>query len=433
MRAKQFIRENANTQRNVTIYVDMDGVIVDLYNHIGKMLGVDYSTLTGDQWENFYQNVDAYKLFRTAPMFPTAFTLLSLVKNNSNKYQILSTPLSYHVKECIRAKKEWLAKYAPEWADNPIFTDKKEQYAVTDGIPNILIDDSPSVIRKWEAAGGIAIRYKADADDIQTVVNGIKSAKQVIDKLIADKQSDEKIGEDTSKENNYSEVVQMFEKFLPLAMQYIDIDQLPKMHFAPELSTGNQPSFGMYIPDDGLLAVALANRHPVDILRTVAHELVHYKQHMNGELNPNSGETGSPHENEANSVAGIIMRAFNKKYPAYLKIKPVLENFYHKDDEENYDRPENTEAEAERVLRLMRANQPKPPSPYKGIIVRKIKVGSTGNPVPDDMKDFVKRHVKKSKDGGFFVYQYDPNFYRRTRLGSFDQVWNKLKHYYTDS
>lgn len=118
-------------------------------------------------------------------------------------------------------------------------------------------------------------------------------------------------------------VIQMFKDFLPLAMEVLEVDSLPKMHFAPELNTGDQPSFGMYVPDENMLAVALSNRHPVDILRTVAHELVHFKQNMNGELTPDSGETGSPHENQAHEIAGVIMRNFNKRYPEYLKSKPL--------------------------------------------------------------------------------------------------------------
>ena len=118
-------------------------------------------------------------------------------------------------------------------------------------------------------------------------------------------------------------VVEMFKKFLPLAMEVLEVDSLPKMQFVAELNTGEQPSFGMYVPDENMLAVALVNRHPVDILRTVAHELVHYKQNMNGELTPNSGETGSPHENQAHEIAGVIMRNFNKRYPEYLKSKPL--------------------------------------------------------------------------------------------------------------
>lgn len=124
------------------------------------------------------------------------------------------------------------------------------------------------------------------------------------------------------KEEN-ANVVEMFKKFLPLAMEILEVDSLPDMRFAPELNTGEQPSFGVYMPDDNMLAVALANRHPVDILRTVAHELVHFKQNMNGELTPDSGETGSPHENQAHEIAGVIMRNFNKRYPEYLKSKPL--------------------------------------------------------------------------------------------------------------
>jgi hypothetical protein len=118
-------------------------------------------------------------------------------------------------------------------------------------------------------------------------------------------------------------VVEMFKKFLPLAMEVLEVDSLPKMQFVAELNTGKQPSFGMYVPDENMLAVALVNRHPVDILRTVAHELVHYKQNMNGELTSDSGETGSPHENQAHEIAGVIMRNFNKRYPEYLKSKPL--------------------------------------------------------------------------------------------------------------
>ena len=123
--------------------------------------------------------------------------------------------------------------------------------------------------------------------------------------------------------DEHANIVEMFKKFLPLAMEMLKVDSLPEMQFSPELNTGDQPSFGMYVPDENILVVALANRHPVDILRTVAHELVHYKQNMNDELTPDSGKTGSPQENQAHELAGVIMRNFNKSYPEYLKSKPL--------------------------------------------------------------------------------------------------------------
>ena len=117
--------------------------------------------------------------------------------------------------------------------------------------------------------------------------------------------------------------VDMFKKFLPLAMEILEIDRLPKMNFESEIDSGGQPSFGMYDNDEKILHVAILNRHPVDILRTVAHELVHYKQDIRNELNDESGVTGSPEENQAHEIAGVIMRHFNKQYPQFLRSQPI--------------------------------------------------------------------------------------------------------------
>ena len=118
-------------------------------------------------------------------------------------------------------------------------------------------------------------------------------------------------------------VVEMFKKFLPLAMKVLELDSLPRMMFATKVDETDQPTFGLYSNGDRVLKVALTNRHPNDILRTVAHELTHYKQDINNELNNDSGDTGSDHENEANATAGVIMRHFNKLYPEYLKSRPL--------------------------------------------------------------------------------------------------------------
>lgn len=118
--------------------------------------------------------------------------------------------------------------------------------------------------------------------------------------------------------------VEMFKKFLPVAMHYIGLTDLPKMIFKPKIEDVDQPTFGKYENEKRVLYVALENRHPNDILRTIAHELVHYKQDTSHELNMDSGTTGSPEENQAHAIAGIVMRHFNKKYPEYLSSKPMV-------------------------------------------------------------------------------------------------------------
>lgn len=74
-------------------------------------------------------------------------------------------------------------------------------------------------------------------------------------------------------------------------------------------------SYGRYTPDDNSLLVVAVNRNLGDILRTIAHEFIHYKQDSEGKLTPNSGETGSNEENEANALAGVLMREFGRKNP----------------------------------------------------------------------------------------------------------------------
>jgi len=133
-------------------------------------------------------------------------------------------------------------------------------------------------------------------------------------------------GTDNSSKNR-KQFVKMFQDFLPLAMEVIGLDSLPEFEFDDYIDSGDQPSFGMYVNHEKKMYVGLASRHPVDILRTIAHELVHYKQDTNHELNDESGRTGSPHENQAHQVAGVVMRHFNKQYPEYLHSKPVVENF----------------------------------------------------------------------------------------------------------
>ena len=130
-------------------------------------------------------------------------------------------------------------------------------------------------------------------------------------------------GADQSMSAHKDNFMEMFQKFIPLAMHYIELDSLPEMEFVGMVQDEEQPTFGRFDNSENKLTVALMNRHPNDILRTLAHELVHYKQSVEHELNNDSGRTGSPEENQAHQVAGVVMRHFNKQYPEFLKSKPI--------------------------------------------------------------------------------------------------------------
>jgi len=104
----------------------------------------------------------------------------------------------------------------------------------------------------------------------------------------------------------------MVTQLLKMCKQELGLDHLPKIQLINnEPAVGGGHSFGEFT-DIGIQVVT-ANRHPMDVMRTIAHELVHYKQRLNGE--EMDGSDGSTTENDANAIAGLIMRRFGKEHP----------------------------------------------------------------------------------------------------------------------
>lgn len=153
---------------NTKVYVDLDGVLADLFNHIGKIHDVEhYNEMTKKQWEDFFKETDAYHLFRDLPAFPNIHTLLNLVISMFGEYKILSSPLNFDPPNSIRGKQEWIAKHLDPKPVECIFDHEKYKYAINnDGSPNILIDDFRSNIKQWDKAGGIGIKFQNDENTL---------------------------------------------------------------------------------------------------------------------------------------------------------------------------------------------------------------------------------------------------------------------------
>jgi hypothetical protein len=103
--------------------------------------------------------------------------------------------------------------------------------------------------------------------------------------------------------------------FIRFAAKDLELESLPKFDFAFDTKRSvENHSFGGYGGEH--ITITVKNRHIMDVCRTLAHELVHYKQDLNKELEgENPGATGSPQENEANARAAVIMRNWGKKHP----------------------------------------------------------------------------------------------------------------------
>jgi hypothetical protein len=112
--------------------------------------------------------------------------------------------------------------------------------------------------------------------------------------------------------------------FLPLAVKHLKMEKLPKIKLLRDVETDHMPSFGKFSNDDRTVHLGIKNRHPNDILRTLAHEMVHYVQGEQDRLDADSGATGSTEEDEANAEAGVIMREFNQQFPQYMELRPIM-------------------------------------------------------------------------------------------------------------
>ena len=117
--------------------------------------------------------------------------------------------------------------------------------------------------------------------------------------------------------------------FVDFCCNKLDIMQKPSLKFKEPTDQGEQPSFAAYAPGSKEVYVMSKNRHPMDIFRSVAHELVHHKQNEEGRIGKDvarEGATGSDIENEANSRAGELMRWYGKANPQAFSMSYVTEN-----------------------------------------------------------------------------------------------------------
>jgi len=105
-------------------------------------------------------------------------------------------------------------------------------------------------------------------------------------------------------------------RFYASCVSKLELQNPPRLRLetTPEWSQENG-SFGQYDPDTNTLILATSGRHVLDILRTMAHEMTHRQQDEREPLPIDAGTTGSPWEDEANAMAGRIMRHWADEQP----------------------------------------------------------------------------------------------------------------------
>lgn len=173
MKAQELIRATENTK----IYLDMDGVLADFFAEYAKLAGVtsgNYRDIPPASQDPTLDKMIGTDFFFRLPKFSTADSLIQLVLSYVSRYNICSSPLRGDHANSEHWKREWIKRHLSPRPQDIIITGMKERHAVNaDGSPNILIDDRGSNILKWQARGGIGIKYQADEDSLDKVAKGL--------------------------------------------------------------------------------------------------------------------------------------------------------------------------------------------------------------------------------------------------------------------
>ena len=158
------------------VYIDMDGVIADFFGGVEKLYGVrHWKELNADNKLDLKQEVinriSGTDFFATLPKFESSGELISMVKEfTGGNFSINTSPLRGDNENSAKYKKLWIQNNI-EQPDEIVITGRKESYAKdkASGTPNILIDDRPVNIQRWQGAGGYGILYQANRDSLTKV------------------------------------------------------------------------------------------------------------------------------------------------------------------------------------------------------------------------------------------------------------------------
>jgi hypothetical protein len=241
----------------------------------------------------------------------------------------------------------------PNLGDSPIQREQLFKYFSKHNIP-VNVEEDLFTIGWWKDK---LVEFKLDIEptvdekdvDPDELEKGIETEKEhTTDEETAKKIALAHLGEDpkyysklkkANLEENETDIVSDFIDFVTKSLELQDI---PEIEFTDDEEVAKQMhSLGSYRPDTGKLLVVKGSRMTADILRTLAHELVHRKQAELKPLTQDDGATGSPIENEANAAAGILLRQFgqykpeifeavkteNKEYKIYCDMDGVLVDF----------------------------------------------------------------------------------------------------------
>ena len=171
----------------MNIFLDMDGVLVDLYGKIAlELFNKPYLELTQNEilnakaiWRDkkratiFFNNFGGVEsFFANLPEFESKTQqIIEIIVGFDPFYKICSKPAQIDIEASKKGKIRWIKKHLNK---NPpseiILTQNKAKWAISEnGQPNILIDDYFPYIQSWENCGGFTVYINSTVQQLNLI------------------------------------------------------------------------------------------------------------------------------------------------------------------------------------------------------------------------------------------------------------------------
>ena len=121
-------------------------------------------------------------------------------------------------------------------------------------------------------------------------------------------------------ESTYQDHEAQLRDFVAWCVDQLGIqERLPKIRFQDAKEGPDQHRTGYYDDAEDTMWIYTGNRNLIDIMRTVAHELAHRKQYEDNMVDGDQAYPGSPIEQQADAVAGYLMKLYGKANPEIIE------------------------------------------------------------------------------------------------------------------
>tara|TARA_Y100000034_G_scaffold136763_1_gene215534 strand:+ start:4072 stop:4572 length:501 start_codon:yes stop_codon:yes gene_type:complete len=116
----------------------------------------------------------------------------------------------------------------------------------------------------------------------------------------------------------------LIEDFCMFCKKNLNIKQPINIEIVENRENAGIKTTAFYNPDNHIIKVYGKNRAVVDVCRSIAHEMTHMAQMIEGRIKFPVQDTGGQIEDEANARAGELIKLFAKSRPKRSKIYESL-------------------------------------------------------------------------------------------------------------